>query len=233
MRSVSCEQDKNYPVWVNILKSIKKIFEESFLLVKEIDIHQWVCKSKLWIFICVTRSVITQLFWVKIPHLMRLSGIAWAGFWRIPNSKVIWRQVAVWRIVVWSQYGVSRIRRSAHDWIASDQWKWVGLKRASPHNHRLNFLPKKYPGQHMCDRGSADSDNWKKVFFLNFCQTIADRKVLHQPTLDHQTLAFSGPEKIKLALIHVMGERERLFGSREREVKLKIIFPFYGKGTSI
>ena len=25
------------------------------------------------------------------------------------------------------------------------------------------------------------------------------------------------------------GERERLFGSREREGKLKIIFPFYGK----
>ena len=27
------------------------------------------------------------------------------------------------------------------------------------------------------------------------------------------------------------GERERLFGSREREGKLKIPFPFYGKGT--
>ena len=29
------------------------------------------------------------------------------------------------------------------------------------------------------------------------------------------------------------GERERLFGSREREVKLKITFPFYRKGTGI
>ena len=29
------------------------------------------------------------------------------------------------------------------------------------------------------------------------------------------------------------GERERLFGSREREGKLKIPFPFYGKGTGI
>ena len=29
------------------------------------------------------------------------------------------------------------------------------------------------------------------------------------------------------------GERERLFGSREREVKLKITFPFYGKGMGI
>ena len=29
------------------------------------------------------------------------------------------------------------------------------------------------------------------------------------------------------------GERERLFGSRERERKLKITFPFYGKGTGI
>ena len=29
------------------------------------------------------------------------------------------------------------------------------------------------------------------------------------------------------------GERERLFGSREREGKLKITFPFYGKGTGI
>ena len=29
------------------------------------------------------------------------------------------------------------------------------------------------------------------------------------------------------------GERERLFGSREWEGKLKITFPFYGKGTGI
>ena len=29
------------------------------------------------------------------------------------------------------------------------------------------------------------------------------------------------------------GERERLFCSREREGKLKITFPFYGKGTGI
>ena len=29
------------------------------------------------------------------------------------------------------------------------------------------------------------------------------------------------------------GERERFFGSREREGKLKITFPFYGKGTGI
>ena len=29
------------------------------------------------------------------------------------------------------------------------------------------------------------------------------------------------------------GERERLFGFRNREGKLKIIFPFYGKGTGI
>ena len=29
------------------------------------------------------------------------------------------------------------------------------------------------------------------------------------------------------------GERERLFGSREREGKLKITFPIYGKGTGI
>ena len=29
------------------------------------------------------------------------------------------------------------------------------------------------------------------------------------------------------------GEQERLFGSREREGKLKITFPFYGKGTGI
>ena len=29
------------------------------------------------------------------------------------------------------------------------------------------------------------------------------------------------------------GERERLFGSQERERKLKITFPFYGKGTGI
>ena len=28
-------------------------------------------------------------------------------------------------------------------------------------------------------------------------------------------------------------ERERLFGSREREGKFKIIFSFYGKGTGI
>ena len=32
---------------------------------------------------------------------------------------------------------------------------------------------------------------------------------------------------------HRRGERERLFGSREREGKLEIIFPFYGKGTGI
>ena len=29
------------------------------------------------------------------------------------------------------------------------------------------------------------------------------------------------------------GERERLFGSRERDGKLKITFPFYRKGTGI
>ena len=32
---------------------------------------------------------------------------------------------------------------------------------------------------------------------------------------------------------YTRGERERLFGSREREGKLKITFPFYGKGTGI
>ena len=31
----------------------------------------------------------------------------------------------------------------------------------------------------------------------------------------------------------VRGERERLFGSREREGKLEITFPFYGKGMGI
>ena len=31
----------------------------------------------------------------------------------------------------------------------------------------------------------------------------------------------------------IRGELERLFGSREREGKLKITFPFYGKGTGI
>ena len=34
-------------------------------------------------------------------------------------------------------------------------------------------------------------------------------------------------------LVECRGERERLFGSREREGKLKITFPFYGKGTGI
>ena len=33
--------------------------------------------------------------------------------------------------------------------------------------------------------------------------------------------------------IQSRGERERLFASREREGKLKITFPFYGKGTGI
>ena len=33
--------------------------------------------------------------------------------------------------------------------------------------------------------------------------------------------------------IQFRGERERLFGSREREGKLKITFPFYGKGKGI
>ena len=36
-----------------------------------------------------------------------------------------------------------------------------------------------------------------------------------------------------LSLFQTRGERERLFGSREREGKLKIPFPFYGKGTGI
>ena len=31
----------------------------------------------------------------------------------------------------------------------------------------------------------------------------------------------------------IRGERERLFGSREREGKLKIAFTFYGKGMGI
>ena len=34
-------------------------------------------------------------------------------------------------------------------------------------------------------------------------------------------------------LVEARGERERLFGSREREGKLEITFPFYGKGTGI
>ena len=38
---------------------------------------------------------------------------------------------------------------------------------------------------------------------------------------------------IIIVMIKIRGERERLFGSREREGKLKIIFPFYGKGTGI
>ena len=33
--------------------------------------------------------------------------------------------------------------------------------------------------------------------------------------------------------VSVRCEREGLFGSREREGKLKIPFPFYGKGTGI
>ena len=36
-----------------------------------------------------------------------------------------------------------------------------------------------------------------------------------------------------LKRMETRGERERLFGSREREGKLKITFPLYGKGTGI
>ena len=36
-----------------------------------------------------------------------------------------------------------------------------------------------------------------------------------------------------IPILFSRGERERLFGSREREGKLKITFPFYGKGTGI
>ena len=39
--------------------------------------------------------------------------------------------------------------------------------------------------------------------------------------------------KNNLKLSLTRGERDRLFGSREREGKLKITFPFYGKGTGI
>ena len=35
----------------------------------------------------------------------------------------------------------------------------------------------------------------------------------------------------RLAYGLIRGERERVFGSREREGKFKITFPFYGKGT--
>ena len=38
---------------------------------------------------------------------------------------------------------------------------------------------------------------------------------------------------LHLNVVQCRGERERLFGSREREGKLKITFPFYGKGTGI
>ena len=34
-------------------------------------------------------------------------------------------------------------------------------------------------------------------------------------------------------IVYARGERERFFGSWEREGKLKIPFPFYGKGTGI
>ena len=44
---------------------------------------------------------------------------------------------------------------------------------------------------------------------------------------------FHKTSKNWLVFANVLGERERLFGSREREGKLKITFPFYGKGTGI
>ena len=39
--------------------------------------------------------------------------------------------------------------------------------------------------------------------------------------------------KVHISTMHDRGERESLFGSREREGKLKMTFPFYGKGTGI
>ena len=43
----------------------------------------------------------------------------------------------------------------------------------------------------------------------------------------------NGTFREKIICLEYRGERERLFGSREREGKLKITFPFYGKGTGI
>ena len=65
---------------------------------KEIDISDW---ANLFLaFICVTGSVITQLFWREIPHLMRFSGIASARFQNHLTSGCDWR-VAYHKISSW------------------------------------------------------------------------------------------------------------------------------------
>ena len=63
---------------------------------------------------------------------------------------------------------------------------------------------------------------------INFKMT--SRKVTATATIDNSDRKkLCSPE----TLTYIRGERERLFGSREREGKLKIPFPFHGKGTGI
>ena len=61
-----------------------------------------------------------------------------------------------------------------------------------------------------------------KTSLFNIKSKTLSKAKSHEPMLLFTNLEAQG-----------RGERERLFGSREREGKLKILFPFYGKGTGI
>ena len=67
---------------------------------------------------------------------------------------------------------------------------------------------------------------WKKTYGFPYATPIPKMSPQEKPL--NLTKCF-----LKCAQYVSRGERERLFGSREREGKLKIPFPFYGKGTGI
>ena len=70
--------------------------------------------------------------------------------------------------------------------------------------------------------------------FLNIKKLFGRiQELLKKIALFGRFLDQNGLQRQKLETQLLRGERERLFGSREREGKLKITFPFYGKGTEI
>ena len=98
--------------------------------------------------------------------------------------------------------------------------------------------------EEICRHLPEQSDNQFRRIRNQFKRVLASRKAnINTNMLKQQTTRGYLGRQVARVFGHFLseessptsfrGERERLFGSREREGKLKIPFPFYGKGTGM
>ena len=97
--------------------------------------------------------------------------------------------------------------------------KALGGRRGSSHSSEPPPLP-----SHLCQLDRRGFRLEANLIIVQFCT----RRRIFESSIER-----SFPVQGINSWLQGRGERERLLGSREREGKLKITFPFYGKGTGI